>query len=416
MSSLTRNNYEGRSVKIGSKSITLGEELGAGTEGGVYRIEGDSSSVAKIFNEGYRDKKADKVQAMINNPPRDPTHDKSGVRSIIWPSDLVSDSSGSFIGYQMPYKSLNEVKHALHYSMVDLKWDNSSEQERFRTALNFAIMVHAVHKQDHAIGDFNHENVLIDDGVITLIDCDGFHISGKQATYKGETFFPRYSPPEKRETRLNKVRQADRFCLGVYIFQFLMEGNHPYLAQGPDAATGDWGEMVQNNPFPYDDTSSDVEPHDQAPDYYALPSEVREKFSSCFGASAKQVGYGRPSPKEWIKTLQETDIISTGISVGSPKSSSGGGDGSTGDGSTIESPYGTTGSGDSQPTGSGTSTGNGGSASGDSTGTDVQNPYGSNSHSETSANKVDSDESADGTDDDDDDTDGDDGFDYENPY
>jgi len=69
MSSLTRNNYEGRSVNIGSKSVTLGEELGAGTEGGVYRIEGDPSSVAKVFDEGYRNKKADKVQAMINNPP-----------------------------------------------------------------------------------------------------------------------------------------------------------------------------------------------------------------------------------------------------------------------------------------------------------------------------------------------------------
>jgi len=224
----------------------------------------------------------------------------------------------------MPYKALDEVKHALHYSMVDLKWDNSSEQERFRTALNFAIMVDAVHKQDHAIGDFNHENVLIDDGFITLIDCDGFHISGKKATYKGETFFPRYSPPEKRETKLNKVRKADRFCLGVYIFQFLMEGNHPYLAQGPDAATGDWGEMIQNNPFPYDDTASDVEPHDQAPDYYELPSEVRQMFSSCFGASAKQVGYGRPTAKAWIETLQNTDVISADIPVGSSGSSNGG--------------------------------------------------------------------------------------------
>jgi len=248
---MNTTDFEGTTVSGETGTYHLGEKLGGGREGSVYRIVGSDSSVVKIFEDGYRSSKAPKVRAMINNPPQDPTYNEEGSRSIVWPTELVRDrSEGQFIGYKMPFKDLDEVKNALHYAMVDLKWDNSTEKERFTTALNLAIMVHAIHQQGHAIGDFNHENILIDDGYVTLIDCDGFHISGSTDTYKGDTFLPRYSPPESRGKRLSVVRKVDRFGLGVHIFQLLMEGNHPFLAQGPGTADGDSGRYDSTESVP----------------------------------------------------------------------------------------------------------------------------------------------------------------------
>lgn len=304
MSAINEEDYEGEYVCIGASKFKLDEPVGSGAEGGVYRVKELNSVVVKIFTQAKRAEKEEKVRAMIANPPADPTHEHSDVRSIIWPTDIVEDpSTGSFIGYLMPYKNLR-AKNARRYARENLDWEKSDEEERLRTALNLSLVVQAIHKQGHAMGDYNHQNILIEDGVVSLIDCDSFHVKGVSRSYSDDTFFPRYTPPEGRGDNLEQVRKSDRFQLGVHLFQLLMEGFHPFQAKGGDAASGDFATMIRENPFAYEGVhSADIEPHDQAPDYRQLPTEVRDLFSDCFSEVAKGPGWGRPEARKWTSTL-----------------------------------------------------------------------------------------------------------------
>lgn len=283
----------------------LGERLGEGREGEVYRVQGEPSTVVKIFNERYRDEKAAKVCAMIANPPADPTAQKQGLPSIIWPESVVtSAATDTFLGYSMPAIDTKSMTHVFQYAVQNLVWDSSTPAERLGTALNLAIMVHTIHEQGHAIGDFNHKNILIKDGYVVLIDCDGFHISGDRSIYHGETFLPRYAPPEKRGETLANARKGDQFCLSVHIFQLLMEGEHPYRAVGSKAATGDFRDMIRNNPFPYVSSGQGIKPPDNVPEYEQLPAKIGQRFTQSFVAG-KESEVQRPTAKDWIDTLQE---------------------------------------------------------------------------------------------------------------
>jgi len=300
------NTPEGKSVIV-SEKVRLGNELGSGSESTVYQVEG-SSTVAKIFDEEYRDEKTDKIWAMIDSPPDDPTYDSQGVRSIFWPEAVVSDTSGSVLGYKMPYRELANTKNAFRYATTELAWDESRKSERYTTALNLARVVEAIHREGHAIGNFNHDNILVENSHVSLIDCDAFHITGDSTEYPNKTYHPRYSLPGKRGGTVQKVQQNDRFSLGVHIFQFLMEGNHPYQAQGDDAEEGSWEDTIQENPFPYAyDGPQHIEPHEQAPSdhgYNQLPKQIRELFERCFNET-EEGHTNRPKPEEWITALTE---------------------------------------------------------------------------------------------------------------
>ena len=283
--------------------VDLGEELDSGAEGSVYRVQGSSWDVVKVFNQDKRHEKTGKVQAMINNSPTDPPHDQGDMWSIIWPTEIVKDpSSDSFLGYEMPYKNVDQAKNAHRYARENLNWDRSSEADRVRTALNLALVVRAIHHEGHAMGDLNHQNILIKDEHVSLIGCDAFHIEGEYETYGNDTFFPRYMPPEGRGKALSAVRLGDRFGLGVHIFQLLMEGFHPYQAKGPDAESGDYATMIREHPFPYDADNSGIRPHEEAPDYDQLPKDIRHLFTECFKASVGPK-VDRPTPEEWVEAL-----------------------------------------------------------------------------------------------------------------
>lgn len=307
VSSLSKQDHEGKRVEVGSTVKTVGSKIGSGTEGNVYQLDTQSSTVVKIFKDNYRNGKEAKIRAMVEpeNQPVDHTYRDEGVRSIIWPQEVVEDAStGEFLGYSMSEKDLDGVDNALVYAMSELDYDESSEAERLTVAFNLALMVFSIHKEGHGMGDFNEENIFIDDGYVTLIDCDAFHIDAGPQVYEGDTYLPRYSPPEKRPDSLSGVRKADRFCLGVHIFQCLMEGMHPYLAKGSDAVNGDWADQIENGQFPYRASSADMHPHEgQKEKYDRLPARVTDLFEDCFNTGAKNLGWSRPYASQWVVAL-----------------------------------------------------------------------------------------------------------------
>ncbi|MFC7043764.1 hypothetical protein [Halonotius sp. GCM10025705] len=302
----TDDMLEGQSVHFPTETVQLSERIGSGAAGTVHHVEGDESTVVKIFSKDKRDEKADKIQAMVENPPQDPTFEQTGERSILWPEAVGEDpETGEFLGYRMPFRDLKKINNAHSYARTELNWDTSTPQERYGVAHNLAVTVAAIREQGHAIGDFNHGNIFVDeDGFVTLIDCDGFYITTGNTSYPHDIFSSRYTPLAGLDSVGEiDIETNDCFGLSVHIFQLLMEGFHPFQAQGFDAVAGSFEDMIQNNQFPYGSDTGKIRPPEQAPNYEQIPEPIRQLFSNCFSTPAMPYLYC-PKPNDWIETLE----------------------------------------------------------------------------------------------------------------
>lgn len=332
MTSTETSKWTGETLTAADSRIEVSELIGSGAQGAVYALSGDAERVVKIFNRERRGNKRAKIRAMIDN---DPSHPR-----IVWPQAIVEHAgSDDFLGYTMSRMDLDSAANAFEYTMTEMDWESSDSEQRFSVCQNLAVMVNAIHREGHAIGDFNHDNILVDEHQqVSLIDCDGFHITGGSDTYPDDTYYPRYAPPEGRGgDEVSNVREADRFSLGVHIFQMLMEGFHPYHAQGTNAVDGSMEDKLKGNKFPYVDYAG-YDPIERAPSieaYERLPEEVRELFRRCFTESGKnrsdgvvmdQTNPDRPEPEEWIAALPVPDPVrhqqptppETGVDVVTP--------------------------------------------------------------------------------------------------
>lgn len=318
------NNLSGSTVHgADSGDLEVGKKVGEGQEGIVYRIKGDSDFAIKIFNNPDEGEKEEKIRCMIQNAPVDPTFEEKNERSIVWPEEEIYDPTDEFLGYKMEYKDLSNYQNIRKYSHTELSWDSSDQHERYTTALNFSLLIKAIHVQGHALGDLNHQNILVKDSLISLIDCDAFHIKGNKV-YPGDTIFGRYTPPEGRGDTIEKVKKADRFGLGVHIFQILMEAFHPYQAGGQNSHAGKYKKMIVENGFPYIKTTAE-DPHDKSPDYENIDPKVKNLFEDCFQMGENNPEL-RPTADEWVDTLRdiidvETETVKVSTTGSSNKSS-----------------------------------------------------------------------------------------------
>ncbi|QLH83767.1 protein phosphatase 2C domain-containing protein [Halosimplex pelagicum] len=264
----------------------------------------------------------EKLEAMIASPP-DPEVGRESDPLYAWPEEVVKPAGDDrSIGYRMRISIPSDIENLLEtargHSEPAVKTidgfverllktigirDGSRRDERFETALSLAEAIEELHRAGHAAGSFHHETILDTGGNVVLIECEGFYVQGESESYPGTDFASRYAPPEDPDRPIEAVQRGGRFALGVHIFQLLMNGHHPFHAEGSEAVTGDYEEMIRENPFPYrDPQTGSLAPPEEAPSYTSLPSEVRDRFELCF-IEGKLVPELRPSPADWVKTL-----------------------------------------------------------------------------------------------------------------
>lgn len=294
----------GMDVQVGSTAQQLGEFLGEGAEGAVYRLRETDGHVAKIFKADKREGKADKLEQMVGESMTSPSNQTDTLWTT-WPEALVTRSDeDTVLGYTMPYLDTDRYVDAQRYASENLRWNQSTRRERIKPALNLVLTVHWLHSNGYAIGDLSEQNIRVNDGIVTLIDCDSYSVKGSE--FAGNMEALRYTPPEGRGTNHQEVLQTDLFGVTVHVFQFLMAGLHPFQAVGVDAVDGSLPEAIQNGDFPYGQANTgQLEPPPPAPNYSRLPEEVRTGFRKCFssGLHDPQV---RPSLQQWLAVLSRT--------------------------------------------------------------------------------------------------------------
>ncbi len=292
------------------KPVELKKELGAGGEGAVYWVS--QKECAKIYAKPSPFKEA-KILTMISKPPYPLTDAKCRNGRVAWPTRaLYERPGGRFVGYLMPLIQLNQYQESEVVFIERLRTKTYGQHFTYEhlmtAAYNFAMTVHYIHKAGHSVGDLREKNILVDDqGRVCLVDCDSFQIidEANRRFFASQTYTPAYLAPEWIGRDLAKVnrRDNDHFALGVWIFQMLMNGMHPYQAKGGKANQApSLSEKIKRGTYPYGGRRG-VQPPPAAPDFSQVPKSLQALFTACFVKGHRDPN-ARPEAMDYARVLK----------------------------------------------------------------------------------------------------------------
>ena len=304
----------------------LDVKVGGGGEGEVFLLKGKPDLVAKLYRPerlkraGERDEMHAKLKAMLAIGLK--TH-VDGNLIVAWPTDILTDSSGQFVGYVMPaVRNKASIISACRVSERQqlfggkYRWNMSVAM-----AYNLAFAVNHVHSAGIVIGDMNPNNVLVDSkGLITLIDCDSFQIKAANGQlFRCEVGMEEMLPAELQGRNLAKPENSytvatDRFALAIHIFNLLCNGCHPFNCPGINEPSSSQSRSPQvkriiRGVCPYVTGGSGKFPK-SAPDMAMLPDYIRALFDRAFKYDARTATdpatlNRRPTAAEWYSALAQ---------------------------------------------------------------------------------------------------------------
>ena len=303
--------------------VTVGRLLARGGEGEVFAVNSPRGTVFKKYLPAAfaRDPALeDRLRAMVANPPAQWREPQSHHVTLAWPTDLVLEN-GRFAGFLMAAVEMAETVEPHRVTNPDDRrkasgstaWAQGfSWKYLIHAAVNLAQATQMLHECGVVIGDFNERNSRVTrDARITLLDCDSMQISDPVG---GGWFFcrvgrPEYTPPELMHADWSKtVRHAssDLFALAIHIYQFLLEGEHPFrgMWNGPGDKPS-VTELASQGVWAYKKGGM-LRPRRSAIPADMLPDSIMGMFRAAFEDGAINPG-ARPTARQWHQTLADLE-------------------------------------------------------------------------------------------------------------
>lgn len=315
--------------------------IATGGEGDVHIVEGSLPALRGTLIKVYRDlsraaARLNKIDSLIRNPPPVVTHLQANTGSneplLAWPTHLVYNSRGQFIGFIMP-----RVEHAIQLqelcstsNRVEARhgatWRRFKYQStgspalRLKLARNLAAALNSVHESGrYVLVDLKPANVLVRaNGLLTLVDVDSVQVTENGLLlHRGPVATPPYTPPEGQ--RLQNIASAplgatwDLFSFAVIVYELLL-GIHPFTGHSIDRQTGcdltTPEEKIERGYFANGRERGAFRlippPHAR---FNRLPHELRRLFLRCFDDGHANAA-ARPSAADWYVAISR--ILGTG--------------------------------------------------------------------------------------------------------
>lgn len=287
----------------GTDELHVGKRIGKGGEGEVYALTNLPGYAVKAYLPTVVASREAKIRAMVD------ANLHSSINTVAFPTKVVADHKGSFVGFLMRLVAEHKEIHELQTPSSRLRHFPSADY-RFlvRTAINVARVFGQVHAASCVIGDINQRSILVSQqATVALIDTDSFQVIQNGQQYLCVVGVPEYTPPELQGQSLKSViRTADHdaFGLAVAIFQILCMDRHPF--SGRFKGAGDMGieQAIKEFRFAYSIRDTKMQPPPSTVQMADLSPKVRQNFELAF--SPQGVG-SRPTPSQWISALEELE-------------------------------------------------------------------------------------------------------------
>ena len=285
-------------------SIHLLDEIGGGGEGAVWKTN-LTGYVAKIYTSPDAEKKK-KIEAMLENPPENPTASSNHI-AISWPSEMLKDNSNNFVGFLMPYiQDSVDLKYVCNPSLRKEKLPRFDWRYLHITAKNLAWLIHKIHEKGYILGDISVKNLFVNNrALVSVIDTDSFQLQDRDGKlYRCQVGSEGFTPPELIDKRIPDIAQTrahDYFRLGLLIHHLLF-GMSPFA--GEWKGEGDMpteNELIHQGIWPYAPNSKLKQSSRTIPLEVVHPS-IKDLFLRCFNEGYTNSSQ-RPTAKEWYEAL-----------------------------------------------------------------------------------------------------------------
>jgi DNA-binding helix-hairpin-helix protein with protein kinase domain len=279
--------------------IRLGRQIGdTGGEGNVYRIDGNTNLVAKIYHRPPTESKVAKLKYL-------PLRETPGLKECAaWPSFILFDERKQPRGFVMRAVSGKEVHHAFGTRDRVVDFPGKNWDFLLNTARNCAAAFDEVHAVGAIMGDVNEKNVLVQaNGNVILIDCDSYQVANGTIAWTCDVGVPLWTPPELQGRNfkgLVRTVDHDLFGLAVLIFKLLFMGRHPYAGVPLNQSENLIEDSIKKRLYAFSSVASS---YGVRPPPYSFPvSSLPEPYLSMFERAFRLI-VRRPTAKEWVQAL-----------------------------------------------------------------------------------------------------------------
>jgi len=232
----------GDTAKLGSGyEFVLGKLISAGGEGSIFETQ-LASQVCKIYHRNKLTRlKQRKVELMVSRKI-----DRPGV---CWPSEIITNIAGEFVGYLMPRAKGITMQTAMFVKpRLEKTFPKWERRDLVNVAGTFIDHISYLHSLNIIVGDINPMNLLVteDSTKVWIVDTDSFQIEGFPCPVGTVNFTPTEIQGINYSSFL-RTKNHELFAVATMIFMILFPGKPPYSQQGG----GSPAENIKSKNFPY---------------------------------------------------------------------------------------------------------------------------------------------------------------------
>ncbi|MCL2210473.1 MAG: hypothetical protein FWB95_00960 [Treponema sp.] len=281
------------------KTIVVGEKLGEGGQGAVFKVDYDGKKKALKWYSGKKIANPKKFYENLEN------NIKKGkpTNAFLWP-EAITEKQGTAFGYIMELRP-PEYKE---FTMFLLGREGyKSITAMVNTALHLVAGFRALHQKGFSYQDLNDGNFFMNPVNGNLLICDNDNVSeyGKSSGIAGKA---RYMAPEIVVKGAKPDVQTDAFSLSVILFLFWVSG-HPLEGKAacpPCMDAKAEKRIYGENPVfiwdPKDDSNRPVQGIHKGPitKWPFLPKYIQDMFIKAFSKELMKDPQKRILEMEWL--------------------------------------------------------------------------------------------------------------------
>ncbi|WP_144406395.1 protein kinase domain-containing protein [Arthrobacter sp. SPG23] len=279
-------------------TLVLGAMLGEGGEGRVYAVEGAANSVVKVFDAEHRTwHRKEKLTLLLSRG-----FEREGIG---FPTSLITNSDGEFVGYAMPRATGKELQATvMRPARFKKTYPNWTKADLVDVCISFLEKVSYLHSLNILLGDINPKNVMVDANKdVWIIDADSWQLEG----YPCPVGTPMFTAPTVTGDYADALRteEEELFAVATMLFMILITGQFPYARAGADG--GDFAALIKEGKFAFQFRGASDRDQPEGNWKYMwshLPFPVKRTFWNTFHRDGLRYSK-RPTADEWLRVFRE---------------------------------------------------------------------------------------------------------------